>query len=195
MFELWNWITRNAPAISAIAAVCTVFGVWLAYSQLNMSQKIAQLQFEDSMVKEYRNLVHRLPTKALLGQELSDWEFQKAFDEFFHYIDLSNEQVFLRQQGKVGQKVWINWSEGIKNNLSLPAFRKAWRKIEKESNSFQELRRLEKADFKDDPKKWTPNVSLAVDSKILSLCFMLAALNRCGKSRIAETDSKTARCC
>ena len=52
MFELWNWITRNAPAISAIAAVCTVFGVWLAYSQLNMSQKIAQLQFEDSMVKE-----------------------------------------------------------------------------------------------------------------------------------------------
>ncbi|TLU54327.1 MAG: hypothetical protein FDX02_04985, partial [Chlorobium sp.] len=103
MSETADWIT----------AISTMVGVVLVVFQLKTTKDIAQLQFEDSMAKEYRNLVHRLPTKALLGQELSDWEFQKAFDEFFHYIDLSNEQVFLRQQGKVGQEVWTNWSEGI----------------------------------------------------------------------------------
>lgn len=147
MSEITDWITAVATAFSTV-------GIGLAYSQLRMSQKIAQLQFEDGMAKEYRDLVNRLPTKALLGATLSEDEYQNAFDDLFHYIDLSNEQVFLRQQGRVGQKMWDNWSDGIKHNLSLHAFKRAWRQIKDESDSFQEIRRLELSNFKDDPKKW-----------------------------------------
>jgi hypothetical protein len=150
MSEITDWITAIATAFSTV-------GIGLAYSQLRMSQKIAQLQFEDSITKEYRDLVNRLPTKALLGATLSDREYQKAFDELFHYIDLSNEQVFLRQKGRIGIDAWKNWSDGIQHNLRLSAFDRAWHEIKEASNSkeyeslksFQELRQLEQNNFKD----------------------------------------------
>jgi len=143
MCEIANWIT----------AVATVCGSLFVGFQLKTSKDIAQQEFENSMAKEYRDLVNRLPTKALLGATLSEDEYQEAFDELFHYIDLSNEQVFLRKQGRVGEEVWKSWKDGIENNLSLHAFKRAWRQIKEESDSFQELRRLELSNYEADPKK------------------------------------------
>lgn len=148
MCEIANWIT----------AVATVCGSLFVGFQLKTSKDIAQQEFENSMAKEYRTLVNRLPIKAMLGQELSEDEYQKAFDEFFHYIDLSNEQVFLRQQGNIGQEIWTNWREGIKFNITeLPAFEKAWKEIKEsldkiDKNVFQELRWLEDHHFEGDPR-------------------------------------------
>jgi hypothetical protein len=82
-----------------------VAGVWLAHRQLQTSSQIAQLQFEDALAKEYRELTNRLPTKVLLGSELEETEYPKAFDELFRYFDLSNEQVYLRQRGRISQEV------------------------------------------------------------------------------------------
>ncbi len=93
MDDVTNWITAIASFVSAVAAVGAAVGVVFAYRQLLTSKEIAQLQFEDSLAKEYRELAGRLPTKALLGEKLSDLEYAKSFDELFHYIDLSNERV------------------------------------------------------------------------------------------------------
>ena len=72
-----------------------------------------------------------------------------------HYIDLTNEQIFLRQYNRVSAKTWENWRDGIKSNLARPAFKRAWNEIKlRVPKSFEELRRLEKVDFKDDPLKW-----------------------------------------
>jgi hypothetical protein len=93
-------------------------------------------------------------TKALLGSELSEEEYQSAFDELFRYIDLTNEQVSLRQRKRITRKVWEYWVSGIQANLALPAFKRAWSEIQNKSNSFQELRRLEQERFKNDPRSW-----------------------------------------
>ncbi len=164
MSEITDWITAVATAFSTV-------GIGFAYSQLRMSQNIAQLKFEDSMAKEYRDLVNRLPTKALLGATLSEDEYQNAFDDLFHYIDLSNEQVFLRQQNRVRIVVWENWNKGIQHNLSLPAFHQAWCEIKSHSISFQELKALERADFKTDP--------LLLGNTKKSFCQMLRKLVLC----------------
>lgn len=92
-----------ASIVSALAAVAAAVGVWYARSQLAMTQKIAQMQFEDSLSKEYRELAHRIPPKALLGEHLNDQEQEQIFDEIFRYIDLSNEQVNLRKRGRIGE--------------------------------------------------------------------------------------------
>jgi len=49
------------------------------------------------LAAEYRTLAASLPIEALLGGTLSDEEHQDALDEFHHYFDLSNGQIFLRR--------------------------------------------------------------------------------------------------
>ena len=93
--------------------------------------------------------------EALLGRELTPDEAKEAREGIYFYVDLSNEQVFLRQNGRVSDAAWILWRDGIKSNLSRPAFEKAWKEFKiAVPNIFLELRRLEKSDFKDDPKGW-----------------------------------------
>jgi hypothetical protein len=73
---------------------------------------------------------------------------------FYRYIDLTNDQIFLRQQGRVGDETWENWRDGIKSLMNMPAFSDAWKMIrEKPTTKFDELRGLENNDYKDDPYK------------------------------------------
>jgi hypothetical protein len=118
--------------------------------QLGLAKRVSQLQFEDGLAKEYRDLINRLPTKILLGARLSRDAYKSTYDELFHYIDPSNEQCMLRSQGRVGRDVWKSWSEGIEGNLKLQAFSEVWNDIKSRTESFQELRKLEK-DFRKDP--------------------------------------------
>jgi len=118
-------------------------GVLLVLWQIWLTKKLATTQFEDSMAKEYRELAAKIPTKALFGADLTEEEYKEAFDEFYHYIDLSNEEAFLWERKRITKETWIYWFDGIKSNLSKPAFKRAWMEIkEKDNKSFQELRKL-----------------------------------------------------
>lgn len=147
-------MTITPEWVSAVAATIAAVGVSFAFEQLRVSKHIAQLQFEDSLAKEYRELISRVPTKALLGAELSELEYESAFDEFFWYVDLSNEQVLLRQRGRISKEVWKDWCAGIQTNLALPPFKRAWSEIQIKCDSFQELRKLQAENFTDDPYTW-----------------------------------------
>lgn len=81
-------------------------------------------------------------------------EFKQAFPALLSYIDLSNEQVFLRMNGRIRRATWNDWREGIKSNLRRPAFAKAWSAVKDKTNSFSELRRLESTCFRKDPRGW-----------------------------------------
>jgi hypothetical protein len=161
-------LNAYAAVASAVATSIAAVGVWYARSQLRTSRDIAQLQFEDALTKEYRELVSSIPTEALLGEPLNEAEYQDSFDEFYRYVDLSNEQVSLRQRGRINAEVWNIWREGIEANLSLPAFNRAWSEIKTRSNSFKELRRLEAERFESDPKEWRWSSNMAVDTDVLS---------------------------
>ena len=142
-------------AVSAIATSVAALGVLLAFWQVWLSRSIAQLQFEDALAREYRELCTTIPAQVFLRRDLSDEDYQRTFDEFYRYIDLSNEQASLRQRGRISKAVWESWCEGIKHNLSLPPFARAWGEVKEAANgSFQELRALEAAGFKGDPKRW-----------------------------------------
>jgi len=154
MSEATDIIGATASSLSALAAIVAAVGVWYARSQLKTSREIAQLQFEDALGKEYRELANRLKPKVLLGEEISELEYQNAFDELFHYLDLSNEQVNLRRRGRIGSEVWESWRLGIIGNFALPAFSRAWIEIKEKSSSFQELRRLESDGVASDPWNW-----------------------------------------
>ena len=139
--------------IQAAGSIATAIGVLLAWWQFRQGAIAARTHFEDDLDREYRELARQIPTGALLGKELTDNEQNESLKYFFHYVDLSNQQVFLRIHGRIGKKTWQYWCDGIESNLARPAFQKAWEYIKQESNSFAELRRLEERRFKGDPAK------------------------------------------
>src|ERR1700688_3514584 len=102
----------NWPAIEAIASAATAAGIFIGARQLLLTKRIDQTQFEDDLVNHYREIIMMIPVNALLERELTPDEAQKAKDSIYFYIDLSNDQVFLRQNGRVSQATWILWRDG-----------------------------------------------------------------------------------
>lgn len=128
---------------SVMASVATAFGALMAAWQLYLVHKQGVTNFEDSFAKEYRDLAAKLPTKALLDKSLSDEEYAKHFDELYHYFDLCNHQVFLFKTGRISEKTWDFWRDGISSNMRRPTFKRAWSEISSRANGdFSELRAL-----------------------------------------------------
>ena len=141
--------------ITAAGAAATGYAAWVAAGQLRESREQARTLFEDSLAREYRDLIQAIPTRALLGERLVGKPFERAFDELYRYVDLSNEQAFLRQKKRVSKATWQNWSTGMASNFALPTFEDAWCKIsDRAPGSFAELRRLHAEGFDTDPATW-----------------------------------------
>jgi hypothetical protein len=148
-------VSTRLLEIEAIASCVTALGVILGFAQIWYVRKQSVTQFEDEMSRQYREILKTIPVKALLGGELAPKEFEQAENGIYHYLDLSNEQVFLRKNNRVSQETWESWRDGIKSNLSRQAFAQVWNRIKSTAiDSFSELKRLEASDFKGDPKHW-----------------------------------------
>jgi hypothetical protein len=129
--------------LSALANIATGAAVIVAAWQLVLSKRQAVTTFEDSLAKEYRDIAATLPVKALLGEALNESEHMDKFDEFYRYFDLCNQQIFLRHTGRVSDKTWQFWQDGIAANLKRPAFERAWSEVARRSNGdFSELRSI-----------------------------------------------------
>ena len=139
--------------INLIASVATALGVFVAAFQIWASKKQAITAFEDTLSSQYRDLIQRLPIEVL-GENLDDSTYQEELIRFYHYIDLTNNQIFLRQCNRVSRKAWIDWCKGMNSTMSRPAFARAWSEISQRApDSFSELRRLIKTDYIEDPQE------------------------------------------
>lgn len=141
--------------LSLIIGFITAFGVVIAAFQLRWSRKLAQISFEDSLSKEYRSLALDIPVDVLMGKNVNGNDFKKIRELIYNYIDLSNEQVFLRSKNRITENTWWDWAEGIEANLRKPVFKLVWSEIKESSTEiFLELRKLENDNFNYDPKSW-----------------------------------------
>jgi hypothetical protein len=152
MSTIPEWFFRS---LEFLASAATAGGVFLAWRQLKHTQEQAVTSFEDQVAREYRDIARALPVTALLGGDLSDDEYENALAVFHQYFDFSNYQVFLRSRGRVSDAAWAEWREGILQNLDRPAFRRAWKEIERRApQSYSELYCLLAEEGGRDPKEW-----------------------------------------
>ena len=129
--------------IQAGTSVIMAIGVLVAARQLALSKQEAQSQFEDSLTTQYRKISRRLPLAVLLGKPLEGDALDRSLRSFYEYFDLSNEEAFLAEQGRLRPVTWRNWLEGIQQHLARPAFQQAWRKLEPDlDGSFDALRKI-----------------------------------------------------
>lgn len=141
-----NWET--------VGSLATAIGVGIAAWQIGESKKLAQTSFEDGLDQQYRKLIMDIPVDALIGQPITNKK-EELREIIYNYLDLCNEQTYLRQKKRVSKNRWKEWSEGIKDNLSKPAFKEVWNEIkDKAPTTFTALDLLEKCEFKIDPAKW-----------------------------------------
>ena len=133
-------MTTTDTIATVVGGIATV-GIAIAAWQLWLAQRQAVTSFEDSVAREYRELAATLPTKALLGEALTDEEHKDHFDEFYRYFDLSNEQASLHKRKRIKRATWRFWHDGIASNLKRPAFKRAWREVcSRSDGDFSELR-------------------------------------------------------
>jgi len=141
--------------LNLIVSLATMFGVLIAAIQLRASSKIAQAQFEDSIDQQYRDLARGIPVDALIGKSVLDSQKDMTRELIYNYLDLSNEQIFLRKKKRVKKDTWADWCAGMEANLSKPEFEKVWLEIKTHSpKTFTFLEKLENDSFKGDPAKW-----------------------------------------
>lgn len=152
----------NGLTVSDVASVATAFGVGIGAVQLIIGQRQTVTAFEDSLNREYRKLASTIPTQALLGEDLDDEAHEKHLDEFYHYFDLCNSQVFLRQKKRISRKTWEFWCDGIRSNMERPAFTRAWKNISaRAGDDFAELKQLIADGYKTDPRSWRSSGDVA----------------------------------
>jgi hypothetical protein len=130
-------------ALSALASIATAVGVAVAAYQLLVTRQQALTSFEDSLNSQYRVVIERLPLEALFGEPVPSGDIRALLPHFYRYFDLCNEQAFLHKHGRISMKTWRNWEEGIKTNMSRPAFAAAWSEVAtRAKDDFEHLRQL-----------------------------------------------------
>lgn len=143
--DYWNMITSVATAV----------GVAIAAWQLWESRKLAASAFEDSFDEKYRQLAFSIPVDALLSKKIPLWKRTIAREWVYNYLDLSNEQIYLRKQKRVSYDRWVEWSKGMQLHLQRPFFREVLDEVENDSfETFSYLEKLIEEDFQTDPVKW-----------------------------------------
>ena len=93
-----------------------------------------------------------IPVDALIGKPVSDDQSDDVRELVYNYLDLSNEQVYLRSKKRVTKDTWKDWCTGIQENLQRPAFQTVWSEVKSEApGTFTFLEALERHQFTLDP--------------------------------------------
>jgi hypothetical protein len=140
---------------NTIAAIATAIGVAVATWQIRESRKLSQSSFEDSLDQQYRQLAHGIPVDALIGKNVDRSVEGETRELIYNYLDLCNEQTFLRKKNRIVKDTWCDWCSGIKSHLDKPAFKAVWDEVKMESpGAFSFLEKLESEGFINDPRTW-----------------------------------------
>jgi hypothetical protein len=146
-------------SLTDAASAATALGVVLAAVALFLQRGQARTQFEDAIVRQYRELIKpSLVLDTLLAPLLDKRpdDEQARLRYIYSYLDLCNEQVFLRAIGRISRSTWgVQWSPGIRGNIEgNPIILGAWEEIQSATKDFQELRAFQRGWT--DPREWEP---------------------------------------
>lgn len=145
MCTLWGlgvWCVRGWSDVASIVAVS---GILIALYQIGQQSRTAKLTFENLFVQQYQQLIQNIPTKALLGDLLSDEERAANIGEFYHYIDLCNTQAYHHEKHRITRSTWKEWEAGIKSNFERQEFGLVWSYVAyRRESEFRSLQRVVK---------------------------------------------------
>ena len=164
----WAVFLKILQGLSYVATIAMAGLIYLAWEQVKLLKEQARTDFENGLTKRYRSIMENIPTDIWLGSRLESLDKERrdrCRDAIYRYIDICQEQTFLYSQNSINDETWIQWSDGIKTNMTkIPAFTQVWAEVEKgRPESFKELRELL---LPQDQNLWNPSVKRNLGSKI-----------------------------
>lgn len=128
-----NW----AEAVTAIASLLTAFAVIFAALQVVLHNRQTHRDFESMYLQRFWK-VSDLKTEAEISYSDSK---ARAMDLAKHvYLELSNDQVSLRELGRITDDTWAFWEEAIYEFCASESYRAT---IEKDTGlDYRHLRAL-----------------------------------------------------
>jgi hypothetical protein len=123
--------------VTVVSAVATAVGVGFAGLQLRQQRWQTRTAFEETINQFFLEIIGAIPSDALLGRDLDD--FDEHYAAIYRYLDLSNYQVHLANNGRLSAETRQLWGDGIRDLMSLPAFRRALFRVRAEADRFDEL--------------------------------------------------------
>ena len=135
-----------------IGSIATGVGVLIGVWQFRQNTKLSRAHYEDSFDQQYRSLSMAIPVDALIGKPIELEKKDEVRELVYNYLDLCNEQVYLRSRKRITKLTWRDWSAGIRDHLNRPAFNEVWTEVKKEApGTFSFLEKLENTGFNIDP--------------------------------------------
>ena len=143
-----------------VVAIATAAGVAGGLLGLYFTVRLNRVKFEDSMDKEYRRIIAKIPLDALLDESVQGGRGELR-ERIYNYFDLCNAQIYLRMIGRVSKRRWKGWMEGIEDHLYKREFCRVWKEV-KPKGMLSYLKCLDK-NFRNrrnneayqlDPRRW-----------------------------------------
>ena len=135
-----------------MGSLATALGVLAVLVELAAGRRQRRTELEDGLSREYRTIAAALPPDALLDRPTTPANLNEVpnpgpdeayLQLFLAYIDLCNQQVFLRMQRRISFATWKDWHWGIRDNLTRERLAPAWSYIRMHAqSSFHELAEL-----------------------------------------------------
>ena len=112
-------VRTAAAGVAAVAAVCAAGGVGVAARALRFTRKQAVTTFEDSLDREYREIVRTLPAEVFFRDRANAPLNREQKQAMMRYFDLSNEQLRMIRDGRIEASTGVSWEEGIRDVMEL----------------------------------------------------------------------------
>lgn len=145
-----------------------VIGFILTLHELKQQERVQKTQLENRLNEEYRENWREVDSELLLNPDYHESAVDGQLDlteseanAIYSYVDLTNQQIFLRRRGRIRKSRWKDWEQGIQTLIQHPPINAEWKRIKEKTDTevgrdFDELRRLESPgeDFDTDPYYW-----------------------------------------
>lgn len=125
-------VRTAAAGVAAVAAVCAAGGVGVAARALRFTRKQAVTTFEDSLDREYREIVRTLPAEVFFRDRANAPLNREQKQAMMRYFDLSNEQLRMIRDGRIEASTGVSWEEGIRDVMELKTFKTEWRAVQQD---------------------------------------------------------------
>lgn len=110
--------------------------IWQSYQ----TREQLKLNFFADYTKRYQEIILNFSENI----NESDFDFNKLPKEIKEktlrymraYFDLSSEEYYLSQAGRIDKKVWKEWKSGIEFTFSKKAFKDAWKIVNLDSKFY-----------------------------------------------------------
>ena len=120
-------IQLSSVIVSTVSIIVTLI---ISIKSINVSNKQAQQQRENSLfaeyTKRYQEIILAMPDDVFDGTAADNVKTRKYLNLYF---DLCSEEFHLYKQGFIPDKVWNNWKEGMVLTTNNDLYRQCWKEL------------------------------------------------------------------